>query len=118
MGNIYSLLGILSVVFALLAAMNALKKYSKNQFVLWIAKKHKIFGMIAIVFALSHMILAVFDQAFRVTGLLTLSLIILTGLFGILFYRMKHKKLYIAHRILAILSIVMICVHIILNYRY
>jgi hypothetical protein len=115
MENIYGLLGILTAFFAVLASMNAVKRYTKNKVVLYLAKKHKIFGVHAVVFALAHMILAVIDGQLRITGLITLSLVVLTALFGVLFYKLKKKHFYLIHRGCAMLSIAMIIVHIIFN---
>ncbi|TNF07085.1 MAG: hypothetical protein EP317_05475 [Bacillota bacterium] len=115
MENIYGLLGILTVVFAVLASVNAMKKYTSNKIVRYIAKKHKIFGIHALVFGILHMILAVIDGELRLTGVLVLSFIFLTALFGGLFYKLKKKHFYLIHRGLAMTTIVLIIIHIIFN---
>ena len=118
MEQIYGLIGIFAVLFAMLASTNGLKKYTKNQIVRWIAKKHRIFGGVAIILAIVHMILVFVDQSFRLTGILAISAIILTGLFGGLFYKVKKKAFYLTHRAFAGLSIILIVIHIILNARF
>ena len=117
MGQIISLLGILTVLCAVLASMNALKKYTKHSLIIWLSKRHKIFGGVAVILALTHMVLALVDQSFRLTGLLAIIGILLTGLFGGLFYKLKKKVFYMTHRMLAMTSILLIIVHIILNSR-
>jgi DMSO/TMAO reductase YedYZ heme-binding membrane subunit len=115
MENIYGLLGILTVFFAVLAATNAMKKYTSNKVIRAIAKKHKIYGVHAVVFGMAHMILAVIDGELRLTGILVLSTLFLTALFGGLFYRLKKKTFFMVHRSLAILSLIFIILHIIFN---
>jgi len=117
MGQIISLLGILTVLCAVLASMNALKKYTKHGLIIWLSKRHKIFGGVAVILAISHMVLALVNQSFRLTGLLAILTILFTGLFGILFYKLKQKVFYMTHRMLAMMSILFIIIHIVLNSR-
>ncbi|AUD65741.1 hypothetical protein BK011_08620 [Tenericutes bacterium MZ-XQ] len=109
------ILGILTVVFFVLAMTNGIKKYIKNKPVLWIASKHKIFGMAASLSALTHFIIAIINDALRLTGLLTLIALLLTGAFGMMFSKLKNKKLYIAHRVMGPITFVLIIIHIIFN---
>jgi DMSO/TMAO reductase YedYZ heme-binding membrane subunit len=108
-------LGILILFFFLLAMTNGVKRYTKSALVKKIAKKHKLFGMLASATALLHMIIAIIDQSFRATGLLVLVSLILTGLFGMLFYKTKQKNMYILHRIMGPITFILIILHIILN---
>lgn len=117
MEQIIGLIGIFTVCFAVLASTNALKKYTKQRAILWIAHKHRLFGAISVLLAFSHMVLAIIEQSFRWTGLLAIIALLLTGLFGGLFYQLKKKAFYIAHRALAMTSIFLIVIHIILNSR-
>jgi hypothetical protein len=107
--------GILIIVFFLLAMTNGVKRYTKSVLVKKIAKKHKLFGMLASTTALIHMIIAIIDQSFRVTGLLVFISLLLTGLFGMLFYKTKQKNMYILHRIMGPLTFALIILHIVLN---
>jgi DMSO/TMAO reductase YedYZ heme-binding membrane subunit len=109
------ILGILTVVFFALAMTNGVKKYLKYKPILWIASKHKIFGMTASLFAITHFIIAIINDSLRLTGLLTLVALLLTGFFGMMFYKLKNKKLYIAHRIMGPITFILIIIHIILN---
>lgn len=108
-------LGILTFIFFLLASTNALTAYSKHTAVLWIASKHKIFGMLATITAITHMIIAIINDSFRLTGLLTVIALVLTGLFGMLFYKLKKKSLYIAHRVMGPITLVLIIIHVVTN---
>lgn len=109
------ILGILTFLFFLLASTNALKTYTDQKSVLWIASKHKIFGMLASLTAITHMIIAIINDSFKLTGLLAVIALLLTGLFGMLFYRLKKKPLYIAHRIMGPITLVLIVIHVITN---
>ena len=109
------ILGILTVVFFTLAMTNGIKKYIKNKPILWIASKHKIFGMAASLFAVTHFIIAIVDNSLRLTGLLTLIALLLTGAFGMMFSKLKNKKFYIAHRIMGPITFIFMIIHIILN---
>lgn len=115
MSVVLFILGILIVVFFLLTLTNGVKRYTKSALIKKIAKKHKLFGMLASATALIHMIVAIIDQSFRVTGLLVLISLLLTGFFGMLFYKTKQKPIYILHRIMGPVTFVLIILHIILN---
>ena len=47
--------------------------------------------MLASITAITHMIIAIINDSFRLTGLLTVIALVLTGLFGMLFYKLKKK---------------------------
>lgn len=93
------ILGYLILFFYVLAATNGIKRYTKNPAVRWIAKQHKLFGLLATITALIHLILNVSNGNLSPTGLITLLLLIATGALGVAFKKQKSKKLYIAHRI-------------------
>lgn len=107
--------GVLTLIFAILAAMNMATKYTDLSFVKFIASKHKIFGMLTTLSALVHMVIAITGSNLRITGLLALVSIILTGVFGMLFSVKKEKWMYQAHRIMGPLSFLMILIHVIFN---
>ncbi len=109
------LLGIVTLLFFLLASTNALKQYTKNKNVIWLASRHKIFGMLASLTAITHMMIAIINNRLVLTGLLSLVALLLTGIFGILFYRLKKKPFYIAHRIMGPITLVLITIHVITN---
>ena len=115
MDVLLTVLGILTVVCFVLAMTNGVKQYMKNKPILWIASKHKIFGMSASLFAIIHLIVAIIDDSLRLTGLLALISLLLTGAFGMMFSKFKNKKLYIMHRIMGPMTFVLIIIHIILN---
>jgi len=108
------ILGYVILAFYLLASTNALKRYTKNPAVRWIASKHRIFGILATVTALVHFIVNLTNGNTSPTGLLTLLLLIATGALGYLFKQKKSKKLYIAHRITGPLVLVSVLLHIFL----
>lgn len=112
---IYTLSGSLIVVFFLLASLNGLKKYVDSPIIQNIAKQHRTFGFLATTTAFLHMGYAVSQGQLRPTGAVTLLALILTGTFGALFSKSKNKTLYILHRIMGPLTLVLIVVHIILN---
>ena len=108
-------LGLLTVVFFGLAMTNGVKKYLKYKPILWVASKHKIFGMTASLFAVIHFVIAIINDSLRLTGLLTLIALLLTGAFGMMFSKLKNKKFYIAHRIMGPITFILMIIHIILN---
>ena len=107
--------GVLTFLLALCAAMNMATRYTNLSFVKFIASKHKLFGMLTTISALTHMILAIIDSNLRITGLLALLAIILTGVFGMLFSIKKEKWMVQAHRIMGPLSFLLILIHVIFN---
>jgi hypothetical protein len=112
---VYTLTGSLIVLFFLLASLNGLKKYVKSPIIKAIAKQHRLFGFLATTTAFLHMGYAVSQGNLRPTGAVTLLALILTGTFGALFSKSKNKTLYILHRIMGPLTLVLIIVHVILN---
>jgi len=112
---ILAILGILIVVFFGLASINGLKRYIKSPLIKEIAKKHKLFGMLATFTALIHMLVAVIDGKLRITGTLALIALIATGMMGMMFANQKSKALYIAHRIMGPVTLVLIIIHILFN---
>ena len=115
MNTAIALLGILTVIFFLLASLNALKRYMKNPFIKKLASQHRLFGMLASLTALVHMLLAMIDGNLRITGALALIALIATGFMGMMYSTQKTKPFYIAHRILGPLTLLFIVLHIILN---
>jgi len=115
MGLLLTLLGILTVVFFMLASLNGLKKYIKAPIIKKIAKQHRLFGMLATGTALIHMLVAVIDGNLRITGTLALIALITTGMMGMMFQNQKSKAFYIAHRIMGPVTLVLIVIHIIFN---
>ena len=109
------ILGILIVVFFSLASINGVKRYVKSPIITEIAKKHRLFGMLATITALIHMLVAVIDGSLRITGTLALISLIFTGMAGMMFLNNKSKALYVAHRILGPITMVLIVIHIIFN---
>ena len=108
-------LGYAVIVFFLLASTNALKRYTKDPLLRNIAKNHQIFGGIAVLLALVHLIVNVSYGNLDPLGLITLLLLISTGTMGALFKQLKNKKLYIAHRVLGPLTLVVALVHLFIN---
>ncbi len=115
MSLLITILGILAATFFVLAATNGLKRYVKHPWVKSIAKKHRLFGMLASFTALIHMVVAVSMGELRITGSLALLGIFTTGM---LFSEKKTKALYIAHRIAGPVTFVLILIHIIFNSNY
>jgi DMSO/TMAO reductase YedYZ heme-binding membrane subunit len=109
------ILGILTVIFFILASTNGIKRYYKNNVVIWISSKHKLFGMLASITALMHFIIALSLDELRLTGLLTLIALLITGAMGMLFYKLKKKPLYMVHRIMGPITLILIIIHMILN---
>lgn len=118
MSLLITILGILAATFFVLAATNGLKRYVKHPLVKSIAKKHRLFGMLASFTALIHMVVAVSMGELRITGSLALLGIFTTGMLGMLFSEKKTKALYIAHRIAGPVTFVLILIHIIFNSNY
>lgn len=112
---IFMITGIAILVFFSLAATNGLKRYVKSPMIEAIAKQHRLFGMLATLAAFIHAGYAVSMDMLRITGSLTMFSLILTGVFGALFYKKKQKWMYIMHRIMGPLTFIFAIVHIILN---
>lgn len=108
------ILGYIILAFYLLAATNGVKRYTKNKAVRFIASKHQLFGVLASITALVHMIVNISNGNTSPTGLLTLLALFATGALGAAFKKTKNKKLYIAHRIAGPLVLVFVLLHIFL----
>jgi len=109
------ILGYLIVLFFLLASTNGLKKYTSNKLVKKVASNHKLFGMLATITAFVHLVVNVSNNNLRPFGLITLLLLLATGALGASFYKLKNKKLYIAHRILGPITLLSIIIHVLTN---
>ncbi|PKK86932.1 MAG: hypothetical protein CVV63_02930 [Tenericutes bacterium HGW-Tenericutes-8] len=118
MAQFLGLLGILTVVFIVLASVNGLKRYTKLGFVKALSKQHKLFGMIATTLAFVHLIIALSLGELRLTGALALTALLVTGLSGMLFFKLKKKNLYIVHRIAGPVAFILIIIHIIFNSNF
>ncbi len=108
-------LGIFTSLFFLLALTNVLKSKVKHKSIIWISSNHKLFGMLASITAVAHLVIAIVIEQLRITGLLALIALLLTGLFGMLFSKLKKKELYIAHRIMGPITFTLILIHVITN---
>jgi hypothetical protein len=115
MSTALSLLGILTVIFFLLASFNALKRFINHPIIKKIANSHKIFGLMASLTALVHMLIAFVDGNLRITGALALIALIVTAMMGMMYSTKRSKPFYIAHRIMGPLTLVLIVLHIIFN---
>ena len=113
--TIYSITGSLIVLFFLLASVNGLKQFTDSKVVAAIAKQHRIFGQLALLFAFIHMGYSVSQGQLRPTGAITLLALLATGTFGMLFATKKKPWMYIAHRIMGPVTIVLLIIHIIFN---
>jgi hypothetical protein len=108
-------LGIITTVFFVLAGVNGLKKYVKSPIITSLAAQHKLFGALAAVSALVHMVVAISFGELSITGTLSLVAVIATGALGFLFSDRKEKKFYVYHRIAGPVALLLIIAHIILN---
>ena len=108
-------LGIITTIFFVLAGLNGLKKYVKSPIVTSLAAQHKLFGALAAVSALVHMVVSISFGELSITGTLSLVAVIATGALGFLFSDRKEKKFYVYHRIAGPVALLLIIAHIILN---
>jgi len=108
-------LGILTAICLLLALSNGLKPYFKHKALKMVYRNHKGFGMLATLFGLSHFLVAILNESLRLSGMLSLIALVLTGVFGMAFSKLKQKPLYIVHRGFAVITFVLIIVHIVVN---
>ena len=113
--SLISILGALVSISFLLALSNGLKRYTKNKYLLAIAKQHRLFGMLAAVLAVVHMSVAVFNGELRLWGSAALISLFLTASMGALFGTEKKKVYYQLHRAFAGLTLVLIVIHVITN---
>lgn len=107
--------GVIALVSAVLASLNALDLKTNNRLLLGIQKLHRIFGMVAGSSAIVHLIIAVTTDQLRVTGFVALISLIGTSVFGILFAKLKIKWTFKVHKFLAIASLFAIAIHMIFN---
>ena len=96
--------------------LNTQKFNQKNniyvRFLRNIRKLHKPIGIILFVSALIHGFLAL--GALRLhTGSLLGLLLVITGIFAFLFYKLKKKWLFVTHKILAYLLVILMIVHLV-----
>lgn len=106
------ILGYIIVLFYVLAATNALKRYTKNPIIRKIATYHVLFGQLAVGTAIIHFIVNIVNGNTNIIGFLALVLLIATGALGYLFKKKKIKNLYIAHRIVGPVTLIVILLHI------
>jgi hypothetical protein len=118
MNLILAITGILAVILFLLASLNGLKPYIKTSWIKKITHHHRILGMLSSFIALIHMIVAIINDSLRITGALTLLLLIATGLAGMLFKTFKKKKFYLLHRLLGPITMVFMIIHIVFNHSF
>lgn len=109
------LLGVLTVLFFCLAATNKFRKNVKNKILKKLISYHYIYGALAALFAIAHMILVLINYGFRITGLIALLMVVVTAFFGGAFKQLKKKNLFKIHRIIGPLTFIAILVHIIFN---
>ena len=108
-------LGFLTLIFFLLASLNAIKRYVKAPFLQKLVRQHRIFGLISALLALTHMFVAVLAGELRVTGALALIALIGTAMMGMITSQQHSKVFYLAHRIMGPLTLVLMILHMILN---
>jgi DMSO/TMAO reductase YedYZ heme-binding membrane subunit len=110
-----SILGYATGFFFLLTALNALKKHTKIKAIKTLGSYHREFGMITVLLALSHFILNIVEGNTNLIGFLGLFALMTTGFLGYLFYKLKKKNLYLAHRIMGPIAFLLIIIHILTN---
>lgn len=108
-------LSILTAVFIVLASINGLKRYTKNGLVRAISKKHRLFGMAASTLSLVYLMVALTQGQLRLIGALGFSALLITGLSGMLFFKLKNKNLYLIHRVMGPIAFILVIIHIIFN---
>ena len=109
------ILGYGILFFFLLASLNGIKKYTKNNLIRSIAKYHRIFGGTALFLALLHFLLNIVNGTTNIIGFLTLILLFITAFSGYLFKKLKNKNIYIIHRISGPLVLLTALIHIFTN---
>lgn len=110
-----TLLGIFTLIFFVLAGTNGLKRVIRHPAVKAIAKKHRLFGVLAATTALAHMIVAVAGDHLRLSGLIALLGVIATAILGTAVFKLKQKRMLLIHRIIGPLTFVSIIIHMIIN---
>lgn len=131
MSEFTNFLGWGAVTFFVLSGLNYVvkainKKYRKqigasnfknvfNPFMRVMVKNHKLFGAIAITFALVHGFLKFQTWGFVESGILTLSLLVTQGLLGGYGFRKKKRegKWLVWHRIIPVLIIFAVLNHVV-----
>jgi hypothetical protein len=109
------ILGIITVLFFVLASANGLKKVIKISPVRWLAKHHRFFGGAAILTALIHLIVNLSNGMMNALGALTFLSLFTTALMGLAFKEKKSKSFYVAHRLMGPITLVLIIIHILTN---
>lgn len=115
---VYLITGSTAVTFFALAGMNGLKPYINSPVLRAITSRHKLFGMLSSVAALTHMSYALFNGQLRISGSLALLGLIATGAFGATFSQSNDRRLYLLHRIAGPLTAGLIVLHIIVNVNW
>jgi hypothetical protein len=110
-----SVLGYGILFFFLLASLNGLKKYTKNNIIRSIAKKHQLFGGIAFLLAFIHFLLNITNGTTNLLGFVTLLLLFTTVMSGYLFKKLKNRNWYVVHRITGPLVLLTAIIHIFTN---
>lgn len=102
-------------MFFVLAASNGMKKFIKHLLMTALAKQHRLFGALAALSALVHMVVSISFGELSITVTLSLVALIVTGAMGFMFIDRKEKKYYVYHRIAGPVAFLIIIAHIIVN---
>ncbi|MEC9485340.1 MAG: hypothetical protein UMR38_05645 [Candidatus Izemoplasma sp.] len=114
MTTLIRVIGYLIIIFAILALMNGLKKYTRLAFVHELAKYHYTFGGLAVLLALSHIILNIVSTSLSITGLIVALLVVITGSIGGTMKQTQNYALLSLHKACIGLTLIALIVHIIL----
>jgi len=104
------------------------KKYSKqinksqnvrkyyNLFMKFIVKNHKLFGLLTIIFILSHFFIQFSSKGINITGGIAASIMftqVLLGVYGAYVSKKRAGTWFIIHKIIAVILVIAILIHII-----
>lgn len=117
----YALLGRLSLITLLLVltpyVLSSLnKKFFKTKnktffkVLKFFRKLHKPLGIVLIILGVSHGYMALESLSLH-TGTLFYSSILITGILGGSFYRLKKRELFIWHKRIAVVTVVLLLLH-------
>lgn len=109
------ILGYGILLFYVLALTNGLKQYTKNSFVHFLSKHHKVFGMIAVTLAIVHFGLNIASGVTNPVGFITLLLLVFTMISGMLVKVLKSNQWLLIHRMMFPLVFLFIIIHIFTN---
>lgn len=77
-----------------------------------IVKYHRLFGTVAVTFAVVHMALQLVYDTLSITGIVAVAVIVLSGVTGIALSVKRRNGVLLAHRVFTFASLICLAIHV------